>query len=87
MAVEQGGCGAEKGRNGGDGSIRISRSTRIPVHKNPGLWRNLMKTTGTLLIAACLMFAAAVPSLAGDAPAALAKLYGINGWDQIEELR
>ena len=45
-----------------------------------------MKTTPTLLIAACLMFAAAVPSLAGDAPAALAKLYGINGWDQIEEL-
>jgi hypothetical protein len=45
-----------------------------------------MKTISTLLFAACLMITAALPTLAGDGPAALARLYGLDGWDQIEEL-
>lgn len=46
-----------------------------------------MKTIPTLLFVACLMMTAALPSLAGDGPADLARLYGLDGWDQIEELR
>jgi hypothetical protein len=46
-----------------------------------------MKTIPVLLFAAWLMPTAALPSLAGEGPADLAGLYGLDGWDQIEELR